>query len=324
LAEEGANLFSERRGQLAGLLKGLQEQQVGRRQGRREELKKLAHLQKYREKKQRGAEKQEYEAQARHPWRQAMLFEEELKPLLGINAQSPPELQEYGGYAADIAQNALKQPYQGYKGHRAANLPGDIRRAQDIMKDMISPSGLSLKEGLHKIMGREHDPEGLLSYIRPHTERGSTDLERQADNSLLQQKQALDAKYIRLGQYGGVQHQLEQEKAARDMLKNLAQRQHSLLGEGFQRGLSALHGEQTRRTRNLALQGEAKEQKFRQNLDALRAYRRAGTRDFLKEQKGLDSAYEDFLRQREAVWPHRRREILLSPHQLPAMERKAR
>lgn len=322
LAEEGANQAFDRRGQLTGLFKGLQEQKIGRRQSRLEELKKLGHLQKYREKKEKEASKAEYEEQARYPWKQAALFEEEVKPYMGVNTQSPPELQKYAGDVMDIAQNALNQPYAPYQGKRVAKLPDDIREAQGFAQKLIR-SGHSLKPDLKKLMGRERDEGALLNYINPYIENQSSDLERQAEETLRKQKQSLDAKYIRLGQYGGSQHRLEQEQMARDMLKNLAQRQHSLLGEGYHRGLSALHGEQMRRAQNLGITGEAKEQKFRQNLDALRGYRRSGTRDFLKEQKGLNAAYEDFKRQREAVWPHRRREIMMSPQNMPMMERKA-
>ncbi len=323
LAEEGANQAFDRRGQLSGLLKGLQEQKTGRRQNRMDELKKLGHLQKYREKKEKEAGKKEYEEQARYPWKQAMRFEEEIKPLMGVNNQSPPEMQKYAGDMMDIAQNALNQPYTPYQGKRVANFPEGVMKAQGFSQKLMG-SGLSLKPSLNKIMGRERDEGVLLNYINPYIDRQSSDLERQAEETLRKQKQSLDAKYIRLGQYGGSQHRLEQEQMARDMLKNLAQRQHSLLGEGYQRGLAALHGEQMRRTQNLALRGEAKEQKFRENLDAMQGYRRDGTKNFLKEQKGLNAAYEDFKQQREAIWPHRRREIMMSPQQMPMGERRAK
>ena len=323
LAEEGANQAFDRRGQLSGLFKGLQEQKIGRRQSRLEELKKLGHLQKYREKKEKEAGKREYEEQARYPWKQAALFEEEIKPYMGVNTQSPPELQKYAGDVMDIARNAVNQPYTSYQGKRVANLPEDVSKAQGFAKKLIG-SGLSLKPGLEKIMGRERDDEALLGYLNPFIDQQSSDLERQMEERMPRELERLSAKYARLGQHGSLQHQREKENLLRDMMKGLAERQHSLLGEGYQRGLSTFHGEQMRRAQNLALTGEAKEQKFRENLDALRGYRRSGTRDFLKEQKGLNAAYGDFKRQREAVWPHRRREILLSPQQMPITERRAR
>lgn len=323
LAQEGATLSMDRRRALYGLLEGLQEQKTGRRQGRVQELDKLGHLFKYREKKEKEARKQSYEDTARYPWKQAALFEDEIKPYLGVNAQSPPELQEFAGHGVDIAENALNQPYIPYGGKRVAALPPSMGKAQTLAQRMMSPSRIPLKDALGDMMDRER-PESFREFLSPSLDRQSGELERQFEDTLRQRKEALNAKYIRLNQYGGTQHQLEQEKAAQDMLKNLAQRQHSLLGEEIQKGQNAFHGEQMRKAQRVALLGESKQQRFGQARDALRSARHRGTRDFLKEQKGLNAAYEDFKRQREAVWPHRRREILLSPQQMPLRERRAR
>jgi len=323
LAQDAANQDFDRRGQFAQLMKALQEQKLGRRQSRVDELQKLAHVKKYHEKKRFEAQKNEYEEQARHPWKQIALFEEEMKPIMGITDQSPPEMQAYAGAIADTAENAVNQPYAAYKGQRVAPLPEDFTKAQSFA-GKLTGSGISLKPIKNKILAVENNGNKLADFIHPYIQNQSADLEKQMEKRLPRELEKISVKYARLGQHGSIQHTNAEKNMIQDMLKSVVQGQHSLVGEGYQRALSDIQGQQARRMQNLALTGEAKEQKFRQNLDALRAYRRRGTKDFLKEQKGLNAAYNDYKRQDEAKWPHRRREILLSPHQLPAMERKAR
>jgi hypothetical protein len=323
LAQDAANQDFDRRGQFAQLMKALQEQKLGRRQSRVDELQKLAHVKKYHEEKGFEAQKNEYEEQAKHPWKQIALFEEEMKPIMGITYQSPPEIQEYAGAIADTAKNAVNQPYAAYKGQRVAPLPEDLTKAQSFA-GKLTGSGISLKPIKNEILAVENNGNKLADFIHPYIQNQSADLEKQMEKRLPRELEKISVKYARLGQHGSIQHTNAEKNMIQDMLKSVAQGQHSLVGEGYQRALSDIQGQQARRMQNLALTGEAKEQKFRQNLDALRAYRRRGTKDFLKEQKGFNAAYNDYKRQDEAKWPHRRREMILSPASMPIIERKAR
>ncbi len=212
--------------------------------------------------------------------------------------QMPPWLEEAYRKLAEKSFEISQHPYAPYMKPRLAEMPADIRRAQEIGRATGSYEP-HLREASQLIRsGAEDFPTEYQRYVNPHMEGVLNNLQNRAQRAFTENfLPALQSRFIAAGQSGGKREQELAARSARDVQEALLAQQNEALYQGHEQA-GRFH--QSDKARQLAaaegLSGIGRQYQAGR-LGDIATLQELGQQQQNQEQQGLNLGYQDFMRQ---------------------------
>lgn len=203
----------------------------------------------------------------------------------------------------DAAQRGLalsREPYQAYPGRRVAQPTRATHHAFDLAQNTgaYAPYLRAAETLAHR--GAERFPHGYRQYMDPHQEALTNNIATQGHRVFKEKTMPeLDARFIRLGQYGSKKHAQMSRNQARDIQKEILAQQEEAMAKGYQQAMGGFNLDRARDLKNAGLMNSLGVRHQAGQLSDIQALREAGMLSQDREQEMLDQAYED--------WKERRR-----------------
>jgi hypothetical protein len=205
-----------------------------------------------------------------------------------------------------LVQNIERQaqrPFSEYRygEPRLAEFPEDITEARERIRGMTGETARDLSRQYGFLGASERQfPNAYQEYMNPYQQavldRIALEGKRSFEEDIMPQ---LEAKFTRLGQHGSKRHADLARRAARDVEKEIADRQAQSLAQGYQQAAQIFSADQARAletTRELANLAAMKQAAEMADISALEAQ---GRSQMEREQAQRDLAYQDWLREKE-------------------------
>lgn len=219
--------------------------------------------------------------------------------------QLPPHLASAFQEASERALKLSHEQYQPYPGQRTAGLPPEVAESIRISQQTGEhlPSFGASRGFAHR--AQERIPEGYREYLDPNNEAILSNISRQGEKVYKEKiMPELDARFIRLGQYGSSKHAKMSKKAARDIQKEISSQQEEMLARNYQQAMQGFDIDRSRalETSNLFTKLGLAQQGGQ--LADVQNLREAGGLFQDDQQRQLDLAYERW--KEEQMHPYER------------------
>lgn len=187
-----------------------------------------------------------------------------------------------------------------YAGDRIASIPEEI----NISHRNIREGGKELAELNHaqNQMNQATKPfhENYQAYMNPYQQAVLQQLSEEGSRNFNENiLPALDARFMRLGQFGSTKHANLGLRAARDFQKELLSRQQQALHTGYEKGSDIYNAQQNRNLESAAQHANISNAKQAARLSDASALENIGRYRQQQEQSILDTQYQEYLRQME-------------------------
>lgn len=223
-----------------------------------------------------------------------------------FNEMSLPAQQVYvdlmrrsGSY---VDQAYLRRGEEGYippySGDRIAPIPPDIQNAHTA----ISDGGKEYSEmaasqaGLNQAIKPFH--ENYNAYMNPYQQAVLQQLSEEGNRNFKENiMPALDARFVKLGQFGSTNHVNLGLRAARDFQKELLSRQQQALHSGYEKASDIYNSQQNRHIDATLHHANISNLKQAARLADANALESIGRYKQQHRQSELDTQYQEYLRQ---------------------------
>ena len=247
----------------------------------------------------------------------------------------PQFMSDYTQGLLNTANAVAAEPYQAYGGQRIAEFTPEQEQAfagTQAMQGQYQPNinnalNLTTEAGTVNPLGTAQSyinnaaqtaPDVVGAYMNPYNDAVTNRIAQLAGRNLQENLMpAINSNFIRAGQFGSAPMQQAVGQALRDTQESALAQQANVLQQGYNTSLGTAESDLARQaqlgqlTGNLATQG-AQEQLAAANqlgntaqlgqtmgLRDLSALEAAGQTQQTQDQKNLDTAYQDFLAQRQ-------------------------
>lgn len=159
----------------------------------------------------------------------------------------PPYLEAAFKEAAERAQGLSRQEYRPYRGQRLAQKPQSLANAEWLAQQTGSfyPHLLSAQQ--HIQHGAQTFPQGYQAYMNPYQEAVVKNIAKHGKRVFKEKiMPELDARFLRLGQFGSSRHAKLSRKAARDMQKEISSQQEEAMSKGYQHAMQGFNWDKAR------------------------------------------------------------------------------
>lgn len=208
--------------------------------------------------------------------------------------------QPYQDSIAQAQVHAKEKPVK-YPRQRLADINPNIARAHQIGTDSLNSFLPLLKEAESMAKkGQETFPMHAQQYMNPYQQNVIDQIAQEGNRNFTENVlPALEAKFVRLGQHGSSRHANLASRAARDLQSEIMNRQSQAMATGYQQAgqmFNADRAKQLEASGQLANLGSMKQAGLLSDIAMLE---NQGKYQQQQEQAGLDTGYQDFLRQQE-------------------------
>jgi len=213
--------------------------------------------------------------------------------------EMPPWLLEPWKHTVEGAESIYKQPYEPYKGARVAPFSAETELARDAVKKGQGKYKPHLDLAASSIRtGSVGFPKNVDRYMNPYEKHVIRQIAEEGNRNFKENVlPALEARFVRLGQHGGSRHAGMGVRAARDLQREIMDRQQQALASGYRDAANIYNTDMTRvleGARQAADLGQREQASYLTDVGALEGLGRAKD---AHAQMQLSGAYEDFLRQ---------------------------
>jgi hypothetical protein len=187
-----------------------------------------------------------------------------------------------------------------YAGLRIAAIPEEINRAHANIRE----GGKEYAElnTAQNRMNQATQPfhENYQAYMNPYQQAVLQQLSEEGTRNFNENiMPALDARFVRLGQFGSTKHANLGLRAARDFQKELLSRQQQALHSGYEKASDIYNTQQNRNIESSAQQANISNAKQAARMADASALENIGRYRQQQEQSILDTQYQEYLRQME-------------------------
>ena len=213
----------------------------------------------------------------------------------------PPWMEDAYKDVIARAKGLSHQPYKSYEGQRTVDqskspLWQEYYKRTMMNQDQYQPFIEKASQFINK--GATTFPEGYKDYMNPYMDNVINNMAHYGNRNFMEKiLPALQSQFISLGQHGGGHHKEFASRAARDYGEGLAREQGSMWAQGYRDAGKLFNDDQSRQF--LGAEGNAQLGRMTQagGLADLASIQDAANIQSGAEQQGLNTAYEDFLRQ---------------------------
>lgn len=311
IARVNRNLEGSRNRSIANTLQSLQQDKLARRQSL------ISNLEQF------GAQKHAYgnmvnaanrglfENEARAPYAKMSMLENAMANASrgssgneeeGIEGPGAPELGR-----AIKAYNTVSEPY---KGRLVSPLPAEILASQNVL-ERLTPSLRGDNYDTRKRLTRElmDNPTvaGRALQNLPAAMQGQVSmLDKQAKERLERDLEGINAKYIKLNQYGSRQHMVDAERRAKEISQSALEQRSRILQESLRNQLQSQHENDLTNINQLGQIGNQGQRDFAGTIFSLRDLNQQGAGKFENEQDENAELYRNYQNENLWQWPHMR------------------
>lgn len=223
-----------------------------------------------------------------------------------INEMSPQAQQIYAdlmnrsaNYSDEAFKSAGEQGFvPPYAGLRIAPIPQDISRAHENIREGGKELG-ELAMAQDRI-NQASSPfyQNYQSYMNPYQQAVLQQLSEEGFRNFNENiMPTLDARFVRLGQFGSTKHANLALRAARDFQKELLGRQQQALHSGFEKASDIYNAQQNRNIESAIQAANIANAKQGARMAEANALENIGRYRQQQEQSILDTQYQEYLRQ---------------------------
>ncbi len=198
------------------------------------------------------------------------------------------------------AEGLAREPYAPYPGRRLADLPPDLVRAHNLGR----------QTGLHEPYVRKAEAlvEGTRQpfhmrakeYMNPYQKQVVEQIANEGNRNFTENVMpAIEAKFLRLGQHGGSRHADLSLRAARDLQREIMERQAQAMASGYQQAAQIYNADQARALEGARSFGDLGALTQAGQLSDVAMLENQGRYQQQQNQASHDVGYEDWLRQKE-------------------------
>ncbi len=239
-----------------------------------------------------------------------------------ITALSPEEHKIYGELMQRTAEYA-REPYRqaepptvvrgrpelstpgraaynpAYPGQRMANTPQEIQDAQSFIdRDFGAENGMFHRSENTIRNNIQPFHENYRAYMNPYQDAVLRQLSEEGSRNFNENiMPSLDARFMRLGQFGSTRHADLGLRAARDFQKELLARQQQALSSGYEKSADIYNANQGRGLEGAAQLSNLATTKQASRMGDVGALEGVGRYKQQQEQSILDAQYQEYLRQ---------------------------
>lgn len=216
-----------------------------------------------------------------------------------VSSSLPPYLAAAYRQAAERGLTLSREPYQHYAHRTLANRPESINRSLNMANETgVYAPYLRDAEALAR-RGTEHFTRGHHAYKDPYQERLVNNLATEGQRTFKEKVMPeLNARFIRLGQYGSTKHAKMARNAARDIQRETLAQQEEALSHGHQQSMQAFNLDRSRALQAAGLMNQLGVARQATQLEDIRALREAGMITQGQEQAMLDQLHEQWKEER--------------------------
>ncbi len=201
---------------------------------------------------------------------------------------------------AEKSASYKDEPYQRYEGQRIAEIPEDITRAHEIGRtgvgaDLPYYRRASELAELGSAPFMEKYREYMNPYQREVVDNIRTEGMRTFDEHMMPR---IRAEFVGAGHLGGSRYADTTLKAARHVQDDILKRQQEALASGYQQAGQLFNADKTRQLETAKEMGNIGGSVRASNLADIATLGEQGRYQQQQKQTGLDTAYQDFLREK--------------------------
>jgi hypothetical protein len=270
------------------------------------------------------ADQNKFEREKLDPYTRMEMLEKSLKSY-GTSDQQHPDvadnvsqniLKSLQAYGVDTSKpvdqwlDSQRTPLPAYSGQLVGKLPHEITASREILEGLsptfVDQNTQRRKEITGSLLGADTLSAGALQKLPQATQGKMSQLERQAQLSFKKDIDALNARYIRLGQYGSPQHMQKAEERALELTQAMAEQRNKIIQEGLSDELRFAHEGDISKLVTLGNIGKESNQKFADTIGNVRAMNQLGANKFANEQDENERMYKNYQNEALWQWPHLR------------------
>jgi hypothetical protein len=218
--------------------------------------------------------------------------------------------QELPDWLKDITRKNVERshqlaisPYTEYRGQRLASIPEEMKRAHQI--STRTETYLPHLRQTERILGQTGQtfPSHYQEYLNPYTKAVVNQISEEGNRTFLEKiLPQLDAMFVKAGHHGSTHHAKLARHAARDIQRDILDKQQQALAHGYQQAAQIYGSDQARKLETAReLKGLGGLYQAGQIGD-ISMLGEAGRYKQQQEQAARDIAYNDFLRAQN--YPH--------------------
>lgn len=218
------------------------------------------------------------------------------------NETIPEWLREPTQGVVSRAQAVSEEPYQAYTGQRVADVAAPTQQAYQLTEKNVGAYKPYLSSGSSMVSsaGQGFNPNALQTYYNPYQQSVMDVMAKQGQRNLVENLlPEVNTTFTGAGMFGGSRHADFTGNALRDVNESIMNQQAQLAQQGYNTALGAYQADLDRRLKageSLANLGEQAQTMGLKDASALQSI---GAAQQAQEQKNLDTAYNDFLVQRD-------------------------
>lgn len=215
--------------------------------------------------------------------------------------QLPPNEQKYYAEMMAEADSIRRQPPQQYGSERIAPFPQELRDAHALSNrgvgledQMFARAETSIRNGAKPFH------ENAQAYMNPYQQNVIRQLSDEGNRNFTQNVlPALEARFLRLGQHGSSKHADLSMRAASDFQRELLGRQQQALASGYQQAGQMYNAQQLRELEGAGQLSNLATTRQGSRFADIAALEGVGKTKQQQDQAGLDTLYQEWLRQSE-------------------------
>lgn len=200
-------------------------------------------------------------------------------------------------YPIDEKTNQERYRFEPYTGGRIASLPAEI----DLAHRNIRHGGTETAE-MNLAQNRMNEAtrpfyENYQAYMNPYQQAVLQQLSEEGNRNFTENiMPALDARFLRLGQFGSTKHANLGLRAARDFQRELLSKQQQALHSGYEKASDIYNSQQNRNVDAASQSANISNAKQAARLADANALENIGRYKQQQEQSILDTQYQEYLR----------------------------
>lgn len=199
------------------------------------------------------------------------------------------------------AHGYAKEPYKPYPSPRLAEIPDDIKLSHENgRKNLNSYLPFLMEAESMARKGQEPFSMHVEEYMNPYRKNVTDQIASEGNRNFIENiLPALEGKFVRLGQHGGSRHANMSLRAARDLQKEILDRQTQSLATGYQQAGQMYNADRAKQLEAASQLGNIGTLQQAGMLSDMAMLENQGRYQQQQKQAGLDIDYQDFLRQME-------------------------
>ena len=216
-------------------------------------------------------------------------------------SELPPNVQgTYNQMMADAA-NLGKEGFKEFPESRIAEIPEDVRRAHHLAREGLGAEQKLLSEAQEATQrGRVPFHENVRQYMNPYQQFVVNQIAEEGNRNFQENVlPALEARFVKLGRFGGGKHAQMALRAARDLQHEILNRQQQALASGYQQAGQFYNAQQARELEAANQLNSLAAARQGSRLADVATLENQGRYQQQQNQAALDARYQNFLRELE-------------------------